>query len=85
VVDVVTFKADVPPAVTDAGVNDTVAPVGAPVADRATDCAEPDVTDVLTVADAALPAATDADAGATDTAKSLAGAVAVPVVNGANV
>lgn len=62
------------PAVTDAGENDAVTPVGRPVAPSETVCAEPDVTAVETVADVPDPALTDADVGLTDSEKSFAAA-----------
>ena len=40
---------DEPPEVTDDGLNETVTPAGAPVADRLIVCAEPLVTAVATV------------------------------------
>ena len=55
------------PAVTDAGLNDTDTPDGAPLEDKATDCAEPDVTAVLTVAVVEEPGATVAEVGETAT------------------
>ena len=38
---------DEPPDVTEAGLNEAVAPDGRPLADRLTDCAEPDVVAVV--------------------------------------
>src|SRR6185437_2703399 len=67
-----------PPDDSEAGLNDTDTPLGAPDADNDTDSALPDVTPVLTVADAEPPAVTDPDAGDTAIEKSLeAGAVTV--------
>lgn len=63
------------PAVTDAGENDAVAPLGRPLAPSVTDCADPDVTAVETVALAPEPAVTLAEAGLTEIEKSLAGAL----------
>ena len=47
---VVMVSVDEPPAVTEAGLNDAVAPAGSPLADRDTVWAEPEVTAVATVA-----------------------------------
>jgi hypothetical protein len=55
------------PAVTEDGLNDTVTPLGAALADSDTLCAEPDVTAVFTVAVAGLPAVTVPDPGETET------------------
>ena len=68
------------PALTLDGVNDTRAPLGAPVALRATDWATPEVTAVLMVLVAAEPAAALAELGEAEIEKSLgAGAVTVRV------
>src|SRR5664280_2884489 len=68
------------PAVTLLGVNVATAPVGSPLALRATDWAEPLVTTVLMVVVAAEPATTLAEVGEAETEKSLvAGAVTVRV------
>ena len=71
--DVESVNVDDDPAVTDAGENDAVAPLGRPLALSATDCAEPEVTAVDTVALAPAPAVTLADVGLTESEKSLAG------------
>ena len=72
------------PAVTDAGLNDTDTPDGAPLEVNATDCAEPDVTAVLTVAVADEPAATVAEVGETATEKPFVGVPPVTVYVAAN-
>jgi hypothetical protein len=71
------------PAVTELGLKDTVTPEGAPLALNATDCAEPEVTAVFTVAVVLEPAATDAEVGETETEKPFAGVVE-PLVKGPN-
>jgi hypothetical protein len=71
VAEVVTVRVDEAPDVTDAGLNETVDPAGPPVADNATDSAEPDVTAVDTVEVAVPPAAgTEPDEGEADSEKS---------------
>jgi hypothetical protein len=65
---------DDPPAVTDEGENDAVAPLGRPLALSETVCAEPEVTAVETVALVPDPAVTEADVGLTDSEKSFAAA-----------
>jgi hypothetical protein len=67
-------SADDPLAVTDAGENDAVAPLGRPLALSETVCAEPEVTAVETVALVPDPAVTEADVGLTDSEKSFAAA-----------
>src|SRR5690242_104272 len=67
----VTFIVDEPPAVTEAGVKETL-PVGWPLALRATDWAEPLVTAVLIVVSALLPRAIDSEVGAAEIEKSFA-------------
>ena len=62
---------DEEPALTLAGENDAVAPLGSPLALSDTNCALPDVTAVDTVAVALDPGATVADVGLTATEKSL--------------
>jgi hypothetical protein len=62
------------PAVTEDGENEAEAPLGSPLALSETDCAEPDVTAVETVALVPDPALTEADVGLTDSEKSLAAA-----------
>src|SRR5438552_3894141 len=47
--EVVTVRVDEPPAVTEGGLNDAVAPAGSPDADSATVSGEPSTTDVATV------------------------------------
>src|SRR6185503_18904285 len=69
------LSVDEPPAVTEVGLNDALAPDGRPLADNATVCAEPAVTAVDTVAEVDEPAATEADVGDTEMEKSF-----VPVV-----
>ena len=76
---VVTVRVELPPEVTDAGANVTWAPAGAPVADRATDCALPLVTTVDTVPVAVEPATTEPEVGLTASEKSFGGAVTVSV------
>jgi len=68
-----------PPAVTEAGLNAAVTPVGKPLAERATVWAVPTAV-VLTVAVAALPRTTEPEAGATATVKFGATTVRVNVV-----
>jgi hypothetical protein len=84
VVAVVIVMVDEPPAVTDDGLNDAVAPDGRPLADSETVCAEPEVTAVDTVADTEPPGFTAPDVGDTEMEKSLpAGAqVGSPVWTG---
>jgi hypothetical protein len=65
---------DDPPAVTEDGENDAVAPLGRPLALSETVCAEPDVTAVETVALVPDPAVTVAADGLTEIEKSFAGA-----------
>ncbi|HEY3632150.1 MAG TPA: hypothetical protein VGL21_14665, partial [Jatrophihabitantaceae bacterium] len=79
-----TVIVDDAPAFTDVGLNDTLTPDGAPLADSATLCADPEVTAVLTVAVVEAPGATDPDDGATEIEKSLP-PPPPPLVNGANV
>ena len=70
--DVVAIVAvDDPPAVTEDGANVTVTPVGAPLAANDTDCADPEVTAVLTVAAVVAPGATEPDVGLVLIEKSL--------------
>ena|SRR6185312_6211342 len=64
---------ELPPAVTVAGENDPVTPLGSPETLSAIDCVLPLTAVVLTVYDVELPAATDADAGDTATVKSAGG------------
>jgi hypothetical protein len=82
--DVANVTVDEPPAVTEVGLKDTVTPEGAPEAERLTDCAEPEVTAVLTCAVVDEPGFTEADAGKRESEKSLPGLV-VPPVNGSKV
>ena len=72
---VVIVMLDEPPEVTDAGLNDALAPVGKPLAERLTVWALPDVVAVLTVALTEPPAAVDPEVGETEMEKSLAGGV----------
>jgi hypothetical protein len=82
--EVANVTVDEPPAATDAGLKETVTPDGAPEADKLTDCADPEVTAVVTVAVAEEPGFTAADAGETESEKSLPGFV-LPPVNGSKV
>jgi hypothetical protein len=75
----VTEKVELPPDVTVGGLNDTRAPVGAPVSLSATDCDTPEVVAVLTEVVAAEPAVTVAAFGDTPMEKSLGGAVTLRV------
>jgi hypothetical protein len=76
---VVIVIVELAPDVTDAGENDALAPVGTPDADNDTDCAEPDVVEVDTVALVEPPAVTVAFVGDTLTEKSFGGGVLVTV------
>src|SRR5439155_5467767 len=69
--DVEMVIVDEPPAVTDGGLNDAVAPAGSPDADSVTVSGEPSTTEVATVVRADPPAAADTDGGFTDMVKSL--------------
>jgi hypothetical protein len=60
-----------PPAVTEAGLNEPVTPEGRPLTLKETLCAEPEVTAVFTVTVVELPWVTLALPEASDTAKSL--------------
>jgi hypothetical protein len=62
-VPALTERVDEPPAVTDAGLSDADAPAGNPETLRATDCAEPDVTAVLTVDVPEVPCTNDNEVG----------------------
>ncbi len=73
---VVTAMVELPPEVTDVGVNDTVAPVGSPVADRATDWG-PLLAVVTMLVVAALPAATLVEGGEAAMVKSGGGGAAL--------
>jgi hypothetical protein len=73
--DVVTVMTEVCPAVMTWGLNDTRAPVGAPVAVRATDWATPLVTAVVMVLVAGEPAVTVAELGEAEMEKVLGGGV----------
>ena len=64
---------DEPPEVTEDGLNETLTPLGAPEAERLTDCAEPAVVAVETVAVVLAPRATVRVVGLTATEKSLVG------------
>ena len=64
-----------PPAVTEEGLNDAVTPAGKPPVDNATDCADPDVAAVATVAVVDPPAVTDPEEGLAEMEKSLGGGV----------
>jgi hypothetical protein len=68
-----TVRVELPPAVTEDGVALAVVPVGAPLTERATVCALPDVTAVVMLAAAEPPCAADALAGLTAIEKSLGG------------
>jgi hypothetical protein len=61
------------PALTVDGVNDTRAPLGAPVALRPMDWVNPEVTAVLMASIAALPATTLVEPGEVEIEKSLGG------------
>jgi hypothetical protein len=74
-------RADEELEVTEAGPNEAVAPPGRLDAVSATDCAEPDVVAVLTVAVADEPGATLPEAGETATEKSFAGVPPVQVAS----
>jgi hypothetical protein len=71
-----TVSVEEPPAVTDVGLSEAVAPEGAPVTERATVCAEPEVTAVLMVEVPDAFAASDRLDGVADIEKSF---VTVPV------
>jgi hypothetical protein len=71
VLDVVIVSVDDVPAVTDAGESDADAPDGSPLAVRATDWAEPEVTAVATVALVPAPAVTLPAVGLTESEKSF--------------
>ena len=62
---------DEPPAVTEAGLNDAVAPAGRPLAEKVTVCAEPLVTAVETVVETEPPGLTEPAVGEAATEKSL--------------
>jgi hypothetical protein len=64
---------DEPPEVTVDGLNDAVAPLGSPLAERLTDWAEPLVVAVPTVAVTDPPGAVEPEVGDTETEKSLVG------------
>ncbi|MFD0631464.1 hypothetical protein ACFQ9X_07315 [Catenulispora yoronensis] len=66
-----TVSVDEPPAVTEAGAKDAVAPVGSPEADSATDWADPEVTAVPMVDVADAPAVAEAEPGVAESEKSL--------------
>ena len=76
--DVVTCMIELPPEVTDGGVKDTRAPVGSPVADRATVWGPLTAVVVMLVV-AVLPADTDADGGDAAMVKSGGGGAALTV------
>src|SRR6266536_2121291 len=59
------------PAVTEPGLNEAEAPEGRPLADRATDSAVPERTEVFTVVVVAEPAVTDPEVGLVAMEKSL--------------
>jgi hypothetical protein len=69
--DVVTMIVELCPAVTEAGLNETVAPVGAPLALSPTVWADPLVTAVLTMLLAGAPGVTVAEPGEAEIAKSF--------------
>jgi hypothetical protein len=75
--DVASVRVDEPPDVTDVGLNVAVTPDGRPLAEKATDWADPAVVAVLTVVVAELPAATEPEVGEVATEKSLVGGVVV--------
>ena len=74
-------RVDDEPEVTEAGLNEAVAPLGRPDALSATLCAEPEVVAVPTVVVADEPAATLPEVGETDTEKSLVGVPPVQVAS----
>ena len=76
---VVNVMVEPAPEVTDAGENDTTAPVGAPEAVSATGWALPLVTAVETDVVAVEPETTEVDDGVAEIEKSLGGAVTVTV------
>src|SRR5262245_50874050 len=69
--DVEMVSADEPPASTEVGLNDAVAPVGRPLAEKVTVSAEPLVSAVLTVADTDPPGVVEPEVGETETEKSF--------------
>src|SRR5258706_441291 len=70
---VLIVSVDEPPDVTEAGLNDALAPLGRPLADRVTVCAAPTVVVVLTVAVTELPGLIEPEIGDTATEKSCVG------------
>jgi len=68
-----TVSVELPPAVTVAGENDPVTPLGRPETLSAIACVLPLTAVVLTVYEVELPAATDADEGETARVKSAGG------------
>src|SRR5574342_897459 len=77
-VKVLMVMVDEPPAVTDGGLNDALAPAGRPLAENVTVSAEPEVTAVLTVALTEPPGAVEPEVGLPLMEKSL------PVGHGAS-
>jgi hypothetical protein len=69
---------ELPPEVTDEGVNDTRAPLGSPVAESATDWG-PSMAVVTMLVVAALPAATLDEGGEAATVKSGGGAAVLTI------
>lgn len=59
------------PAVTDAGLNEALAPEGRPDAESAIDCADPELTEVETVLVPLAPCATLSEFGLAEIVKSL--------------
>src|SRR5262249_20596004 len=81
----VTVSVELPPAVTEAGLKVAVARAGSPFADKATACAEPAVTAVVTLALALCPWAIESVVGLTETEKSFAAPVFhTSVIDGAD-
>ena len=70
---VVMRRSDVPPAVTDGGLNSAVAPAGRPLAENVTVSATPLTTAVLTVAPIVPPTWTLPEVGETVNEKSFGG------------
>jgi hypothetical protein len=69
--DVEIVIVDVPPLVTEAGLNDAVVPAGRPVADSVTLSAEPETSDVVIVDVAELPCVAEIAVGLAEMEKSL--------------
>ncbi len=74
-----TVTVDVAPEVMLVGLNETEAPLGAPLDERLTVCAEPLVVAVLTVDVPLVPGARASEVGLTEIEKSLGGGVGLIV------